>query len=85
MKQTGMRFGMTNKEKQLYSNKASNCLVNMTNVPMVYMIGMSDKRGDMGVLLKKMPKPHILLMSLPVSQLTSRKKRQTTTEEICSE
>ncbi|CAB1315995.1 unnamed protein product [Coregonus sp. 'balchen'] len=50
--------------------------------------GMFKRRGDKETLFTNMPKPHILLMSLPVerhSQLSSRKKRQTTTEEICSE
>ncbi|KAM9497637.1 transforming growth factor beta-1 proprotein-like [Salvelinus alpinus] len=50
--------------------------------------GMNKPRGDKETLFMNMPKPHILLMSLPVerhSQLSSRKKRQTTTEEICSD
>ncbi|XP_055799369.1 transforming growth factor beta-1 proprotein-like isoform X1 [Salvelinus fontinalis] len=50
--------------------------------------GMNKPRGDKETLFVNMPKPHILLMSLPVerhSQLSSRKKRQTTTEEICSD
>ncbi|XP_038821065.1 transforming growth factor beta-1 proprotein isoform X1 [Salvelinus namaycush] len=51
--------------------------------------GMNKLRGDTETLAMKMPsKPHILLMSLPVerhSQLSSRKKRQTTIEEICSD
>ncbi|XP_064837146.1 transforming growth factor beta-1 proprotein-like [Oncorhynchus masou masou] len=50
--------------------------------------GMNKPRGDKETLLMNMPKPHILLMSLPVerhSQLSSRKKRQSTTEEICSD
>uniref|UniRef100_A0A8C7WKI4 Transforming growth factor beta n=1 Tax=Oncorhynchus mykiss TaxID=8022 RepID=A0A8C7WKI4_ONCMY len=48
--------------------------------------GMNKPRGDKETLFVNMPKPHILLMSLPVerhSQLSSRKKRQSTTEEIC--
>ncbi|KAL0994024.1 hypothetical protein UPYG_G00116870 [Umbra pygmaea] len=50
--------------------------------------GMKMLRGDKHVFNKNIPKPHILLMSLPVerhSQLSSRKKRQATTEEVCSD
>ncbi|XP_010868815.1 transforming growth factor beta-1 proprotein [Esox lucius] len=49
--------------------------------------GMKKPRGDQEKLLTS-NMPHILLMSLPLerhSQLSSRKKRQTTSEEICSD
>ncbi|XP_067084809.1 transforming growth factor beta-1 proprotein-like isoform X2 [Osmerus mordax] len=51
--------------------------------------GISNERGDKGDLQLRMPRPHILVMSLPVerhSQLTSRRKRQTTTTtEMCTD
>ncbi|XP_046869726.1 transforming growth factor beta-1 proprotein isoform X2 [Hypomesus transpacificus] len=50
----------------------------------------ATERGDKGDLQLRMPRPHILVMSLPVerhSQLTSRRKRQTTTTttEMCTD
>ncbi|XP_076835616.1 transforming growth factor beta-1 proprotein [Brachyhypopomus gauderio] len=50
--------------------------------------GLPTQRGDIAALQEGMKKPHILVMSLPVerhSQLSSRRKRQAVTDEICSE
>ncbi|XP_012687801.2 transforming growth factor beta-1 proprotein [Clupea harengus] len=50
--------------------------------------GMAKLRGDTGTLSMYMQKPHILVMSLPVENqddLPSRRKRQTSTAETCSE
>lgn len=54
----------------------------------IYIIGMGNERGDKAALLTQMPKPHIFLMSIPVKQpgqLSSRKRRQASTEGTCSE
>ncbi|KAI1903505.1 hypothetical protein AGOR_G00027880 [Albula goreensis] len=50
--------------------------------------GIDKGRGDTMTLSGRMQKPHILMMSLPAdraSQLTSRKKRSTSTDEFCTE
>ncbi|KAG5285132.1 hypothetical protein AALO_G00034430 [Alosa alosa] len=50
--------------------------------------GMAKLRGDTGTLSMYMQKPHILVMSLPVENQDdqhSRRKRQTSTAETCSE
>ncbi|KAM9450252.1 transforming growth factor beta-1 proprotein isoform 2-T2 [Clarias gariepinus] len=50
--------------------------------------GIPCVRGDKAVLYAKLPKPHILIMSLPaerVRHLSSRKKRQATGDAVCSE
>lgn len=50
--------------------------------------GIINERGDKEVLRQMVPKPHILVMSLPVerhSQLSSRKKRQTATAGMCTD
>ncbi|XP_062391870.1 transforming growth factor beta-1 proprotein [Sardina pilchardus] len=50
--------------------------------------GMAKLRGDTGALAMYMQKPHILVMSLPVENKDdqhSRRKRQTSTAETCSE
>ncbi|XP_067102480.1 transforming growth factor, beta 1a isoform X1 [Osmerus mordax] len=47
-----------------------------------------SERGDQANMAKRMQKPHILTMSIPMnssSHLTSRKKRATTTEDTCTE
>ncbi|KAL2095332.1 hypothetical protein ACEWY4_010051 [Coilia grayii] len=50
--------------------------------------GMAKLRGDTGALSMYMQKPHILVMSLPVEKQDdphSRRKRQTSAAETCSE
>ncbi|KAJ8402187.1 hypothetical protein AAFF_G00370520 [Aldrovandia affinis] len=50
--------------------------------------GIDKPRGDTATLFVKMQKPHILMLSLPadrVSELTSRKKRSTGTDEFCTD
>ncbi|KAJ7996701.1 hypothetical protein DPEC_G00239750 [Dallia pectoralis] len=50
--------------------------------------GMKKTRGDQAKFNNNIPKPHILLMSLPPAltrQQSSRKKRQTTTDEMCTD
>ncbi|XP_046891664.1 transforming growth factor, beta 1a isoform X2 [Hypomesus transpacificus] len=47
-----------------------------------------NDRGDLAPIAKRMQKPHILTMSIPLnssSHLTSRKKRATTAEDTCTE
>ncbi|KAJ8368711.1 hypothetical protein SKAU_G00087390 [Synaphobranchus kaupii] len=49
--------------------------------------GIGEKRGDTAGLAKRMQKPHILVMSLPVDRanhLKSRNKRATPGNEFCS-
>ncbi|XP_045063917.1 transforming growth factor beta-1 proprotein-like [Coregonus clupeaformis] len=53
-----------------------------------FLFGIADRDGQAEGRYRNTQSAHILLMSLPVerhSQLSSRKKRQTTTEEICSD
>nr|ABU55371.1 transforming growth factor-beta [Carassius auratus] len=50
--------------------------------------GLSTTRGDTETLADHMPKPHILVMSLPFegrSSSKSRRKRQTETEQVCTD
>ncbi|XP_051532893.1 transforming growth factor beta-1 proprotein-like [Myxocyprinus asiaticus] len=50
--------------------------------------GLSGIRGDQKELANHVPRPHILVMSLPVerhSHLKSRSKRQAETDGVCSE
>ncbi|XP_048836463.1 transforming growth factor beta-1 proprotein-like [Brienomyrus brachyistius] len=52
------------------------------------MSGMTNTRGDLKTVSQNGEKPHLLVMSIPqdrASQLTSRRKRSTATEESCSE
>lgn len=50
--------------------------------------GFSRTRGDKGPLAENVPRPHILVMSLPLdghSSSKSRRKRQTETDRVCTE
>ncbi|XP_051536700.1 transforming growth factor beta-1 proprotein-like [Myxocyprinus asiaticus] len=50
--------------------------------------GLAGQRGDKENLASQVPRPHILVMSLPVeghSNLKSRRKRQAETDGVCTE
>ncbi|XP_059382273.1 transforming growth factor beta-1 proprotein [Carassius carassius] len=50
--------------------------------------GLFRLRGDKGPLAENMPKPHILVMSLPLDgqgSSKSRRKRQTETDRVCTD
>ncbi|XP_073680242.1 transforming growth factor beta-1 proprotein [Garra rufa] len=50
--------------------------------------GLTQLRGDKKALSENMPKPHILVMSLPLdghSSSKSRRKRQTETDRVCTD
>ncbi|KAF4098608.1 transforming growth factor beta-1 proprotein isoform X2 [Onychostoma macrolepis] len=50
--------------------------------------GLARARGDKGTLAENMPRPHMLVMSLPLdghSSLKSRRKRQTETDRVCTD
>lgn len=50
--------------------------------------GLSRPRGDKAHLAESMPRPHILVMSLPLdgqSSSKSRRKRQTETDRVCTD
>ncbi|KAK2872658.1 hypothetical protein QQF64_017715 [Cirrhinus molitorella] len=51
-------------------------------------LNLKGERGDKKALLDNMPRPHILVMSLPLdghSSSKSRRKRQTETDRVCTE
>ncbi|XP_016133183.1 transforming growth factor beta-1 [Sinocyclocheilus grahami] len=50
--------------------------------------GLSHTRGDKAFLAENVPRPHILVMSLPLdghSSSKSRRKRQTETDRVCTD
>ncbi|XP_062867250.1 transforming growth factor beta-1 proprotein [Trichomycterus rosablanca] len=64
------------------------CGCGETNNMVFKITGLFSPRGDNMIFQNKITKPYILVMSLPAdrySHLSSRRKRQTAEDEVCSE